>query len=226
VEYELEAAAMIPRYQRSLFWTLLLASVAMAIVLIRFRELAADRIAGHPDAGAESQPLPETVAAPEETVTLLEADDLDDGIAAVTRQMPLPTEPGARARVLLRNLLADYALPQSKHQLPASHEPEGGVAEVFFMTALPNGKTREGAGHQTEQAGQAAVVNLTRSFVDNHPSGIEVESLTLLSIVGTLHANFPAVTEVLFLVDGQPRETLAGHSDLRRVYLASGWAAP
>jgi len=208
---------MIPRYQRILFWSLLLASVAMAIVLIRFRELAADRIAGRSADASETQPLPETVAAPEETVTLLEANDLDGGIAPVTRQMPLPTEAGARARVLLRQLLADYSLPESKHPLAVNHETEGGVDGVFFMA----GPKDEGPG---QADGQTAVVNLTRSFVENHPSGIEVETLTLLSIIGTLHANFPAVAQVRFLVDGQPRETLAGHADLGRVYLAGGSA--
>jgi len=208
---------VIPRYQRILFWTLLLASVAMAIVLIRFRELAADRIAGRSTSGAETQPLPETVAAPEETVTLLEANDLDGGTAPVTRQMPLPAEPGARARVLLRQLLADYSMPGSKHPLTVNHETEGGVDGVFFMAGVKDDKSGQ-------VGGQTAVVNLTRSFVENHPSGIEVETLTLLSIIGTLHANFPAVEQVRFLVDGQPRETLAGHADLGRVYLASGSA--
>ena len=42
--------------------------------------------------------------------------------------------------------------------------------------------------------------------------------LTVLSMIGTLHANFPEITQVRFLVDGQPRETLAGHVDLARVY--------
>lgn len=203
---------MIPRYQRILFWTLLLASVAMAVVLIRLRELAADRVAGHAGNG-ESSALSEAVAAPEETVTLLEASDLDGGVAPLSRHMPLPTETGARARVLLRQLFADYAAPESRHPLPASHDPEGGVEAVFFMDDPPMDKS---AIH-----GQTAIVNLTGAFADNHPSGIAVESLTLLSIIGTLHENFPAVRQVRFLVDGQPRETLAGHTDLSRIYLAS-----
>ena len=47
---------------------------------------------------------------------------------------------------------------------------------------------------------------------------MEVESLTLLSIIGTLHANVPQIEQVRFVVDGQPRETLAGHADLLRTY--------
>ena len=66
---------------------------------------------------------------------------------------------------------------------------------------------------------QLALVNLTGAFANAHPSGLETESLTVLSICATLHANFPAVTEVRFLVDGVARPTLAGHADLTRTYL-------
>ncbi len=71
-----------------------------------------------------------------------------------------------------------------------------------------------------EQTGpQLAVVNLSGGFANNHPSGIETEMLTLLSICDTLHANLPRIAQVRFLVDGQPRPTLAGHMDLTRTYL-------
>jgi len=64
-----------------------------------------------------------------------------------------------------------------------------------------------------------AVVNLSGDFAANHPSGIETETLTLVSICATLRANLPQVREARFLVDGQPRATLAGHADLTRTYL-------
>jgi hypothetical protein len=67
---------------------------------------------------------------------------------------------------------------------------------------------------------QLAVVNLTSAFVAGHPSGIEPETLTVLSICGTLHANLPRITQVRFLVDGQTRATLAGHADLSHIHLA------
>jgi hypothetical protein len=47
------------------------------------------------------------------------------------------------------------------------------------------------------------------------------ETLTVLSICATIHANLPRVTQVRFLVDGQARATLAGHADLSRTYLAT-----
>jgi hypothetical protein len=67
-------------------------------------------------------------------------------------------------------------------------------------------------------AKRTILVNFRGSFVDNHPSGIEVEQLTLNSIIGTLHAAFPDFKEVRFLVDGQSRPTLAGHAGLGHPY--------
>jgi hypothetical protein len=211
----MEGAAMIPRYQRILFWILLLASVIMAVVLIRLREQAADRIASRAYEN-ENAPLSEPAAAPEEAVTLLEANDLDGAIAPVTRNLALPMETGARARVLLRQLLADYAAPDSKHPLAAGP----GVEEVFVMPTPSAGHNpAKPASEPAPNAEQTAIVNLTRAFAENHPSGIEAETLTLLSIIETLHENFPNVQQVRFLVDGQPRDTLAGHADLTRAYL-------
>ncbi len=85
------------------------------------------------------------------------------------------------------------------------------------MPAATSDKTNPSPARSRDQT---AVVNLTSAFAGNHPSGIEPETLTLLSIIATLHENFPAVKQVRFLVDGQPRETLAGHADLTRTYLA------
>jgi hypothetical protein len=186
----------------------------MAAVLIRLREHAADRIASQVPGSAESATL-SAPAAPEEAVTLLEANDFDGSIAPVSRQLALPQEAGARARVLLRQLLVDYAAPESRH--PLASKEGAGVEEVFFM---PTPRTGNADAEKSAPSGQTAVVNLTAAFADNHPSGIEAETLTLLSIIGTLHENFPAVNQVRFLVDGQPRETLAGHADLTRTYLA------
>jgi hypothetical protein len=202
---------MIPRSQRILLWGLLLASVIMAVVLNRLRERAADRLVTiEQNTATEELSLPQGTAA--ESVILLEANDSDGSIAPVTRQIALPKESGARARVLLRQLFADFAAPESKHPLPAGP----GVEQVFFMPATTLAKV----GSSTSNTGaQLAVVNLTRAFAENQPSGIEPETLSLLSIIGTLHENFPNVEQVRFLVDGAPRDTLAGHADLTRTYL-------
>jgi hypothetical protein len=83
---------------------------------------------------------------------------------------------------------------------------------------MPVRSTDPDALQPQSAGGELAVINLHSSFVNAHPSGVGVESLTLLSMVGTLHANLPQIEQVRFLVDGQPHETLAGHADLLRTY--------
>jgi len=196
---------VISRGQRILFWTLLVSSVLMAVVLLRMRERAMDRLL----ASAETMPLNPPAGRPVQSVTMMIANDLDGSIQPATLNVALPMDANARAHVILQHLIVNYARPNAKHPIAANK----GVNEIFFMTlpleanqVVPN---------------TMAVVDLSASFVDAHPSGIEPETLTLLSIIGTLHANFPQISQVRFLVEGQQRDTLAGHADLTRVYLAS-----
>lgn len=196
---------MISRGQRILFWTLLGSSVLMAVVLLRMRERAMDRLL----ASAETMPLNPPNGRPVQNVTLVVASDLDGSLQPVYQNLALPVDANARAHVILQHLIVQYARPSSKHPIATNK----GVNGIFFMN-LPL---------EANQVipGTVAVVDLSGSFVEAHPSGIEPETLTLLSIIGTLHANFPQISQVRFLVDGQQRDTLAGHADLTRVYLAS-----
>jgi len=63
-----------------------------------------------------------------------------------------------------------------------------------------------------------AVMDLNAAFADGHRSGVLVEELTVASLVQTLSANIPGILRVRILVDGKPRETLAGHTDLSCFY--------
>ena len=194
----------IPRYQKVLFWVLLLSSIAMATWLIRLHEKAQDRIL----ATVEQAPLSAPDTASLTPVTLLIANDFDGSLAPVQQGLELPDQPNTRARFLLNQLLAEFAKPNALHPIAQN----AGVDDVFL---LPMTMERDGI------TGQMAVVNLSGSLAQVHPSGIEPETMTLLSMIGTLHANLPDITEVRFLVDGEPRDTLAGHADLSRTYLAS-----
>jgi len=205
---------MISRAQRILFIGMLIAAVTMAAILIRLRERAQDRL----HAVQSSTPLVEPVEAPPTAVTLLIPNDADNSLQESPRSLPLPQDDSARARVLLETLLESFREPNSTHPIAGAGASSGtrgpDIDEVFLM---PLPQSRDGAPNP----GKMAVVNFSASFAQSHPSGIEPETLTLLSIIGTLHANLPAITEVRFLVDGHPRDTLAGHADLTRVYLAS-----
>jgi hypothetical protein len=221
---------MILRYMRIIFWSLIGCIVIMAILLFAEHQNARNRLSSLSDQTPIDAPY--TVSEP---ITFDLANDSDGSITASERQVALPSETTARARALLEHLVTEYSLPGSPHPLQSG----SAVADVFLV-ALPL------TGHQLDSSapaiagatpftlpvrssdpdalqpvgpgGELAVINLHGSFVNSHPSGVEVESLTLLSIIGTLHANLPQIEQVRFLVDGQPHETLAGHADLLRTY--------
>jgi hypothetical protein len=218
--------------QRSVFWCLMLCIFAMGLLLAVERHRERQRI----EALAEQMPIdaPTAVA---ETVTLDLANDQDGSIHPEVRQIALPQAVNARARALIDHLLAAYALPGAAHPLP----PGPAVAEVFLLplpvtgyvanpswpasssakdrTATPVASRDPIALQPQRHGGELAVIDLRNSWVNQHPSGVEVESLTLNSILGTLHRNLPQIEQVRFLVDGQARETLAGHADLLRTYI-------
>jgi hypothetical protein len=182
---------MIPRYQRILFWILIGGIVLMAAFLLHGCRQAHKRLTSFNDA----TPIAAPTTASTEDVTLYLASDADGSITATSFQVALPKDASIRARILLDYLIAQYALPTSAHPLQAGPA----VDDVFLLN-------------------NQAIVNLRSSFVDNHPSGVLVEDLTLQSIIGTLHAALPQITGIRFLVDGGPYDTLAGHADLQRIY--------
>jgi sporulation and spore germination protein len=206
---------MIARYQTILFGVLLAASVVMGIVLWQLRERAHQRLL----TGEDSAPTQAPQVAPAEQATLLVANDADNSLITQIQSLPLPQDPGARARLVLGKLLDLYAAPDAAHPVP------GGAASIAQVFLLPAPTPAAATKSQLPNGPELAVINLTGSFVAGHPSGLEAETLTILSICGTLHANLPRVTQVQFLVDGQVHPTLAGHADLTRTYLTAD-AAP
>jgi len=148
----------------------------------------------------QSQVVVPPASGPTTLVTLYVASDQDGGLRRSQINVPLPQERSERARAILRSLLATYLVPGSPHAIGA----ESDVRDVFLL------------GSDT------AVIDTNAGFADSHPSGVLAEELTIASMVSTLNANDPQITRVKILVDGKERDTLAGHADLRRFYLASG----
>ncbi|MBV8438166.1 MAG: GerMN domain-containing protein [Silvibacterium sp.] len=217
---------MISRAQRILFFAMLIAAVVMAVGLIRLRERAEDRMHA---AQGPTEPV-EQVDAPATPVTLYIPNDLDNTLAGAQRSLRLPQDDSARARVLLAALLEAFRAPQSTHRIGGASSSAArdqaaetlqpaDIDEVYLMP-VP-----QAAGTQTIP-GKMAVVDFSAAFAQSHPSGVEPETLTLLSVIGTLHANLPSITRVQFLVDGRQQDTLAGHADLTRIYLASNNGRP
>jgi hypothetical protein len=157
------------------------------------------------------------------------ANDADGSITLLDRDIALPTETTARAHTLLSRLIVEYSYKDSAHPI----ESGPAIDDVFVLDLPLHPPTSPGApaatisSSDTDQGlaatphtpgGQLAIINLHGTFADHHPSGIEPESLTIQSIIGTLYANFPRIEQVRFLVDGHPRDTLNGHADLLRTY--------
>jgi len=212
---------MIPRHQKIIFTVLLLASLAMSFVLWQLRLRAHQRLI----AGQDLSPTQAPAVAPAEQATLLVANDAFNSLLPQVHSLPLPKDPGARARAILGKLLDLYAASNATHPVPGGG---ASIAQVFLLPASALGTGPEtprttsaaaGSKEQPQSGPLLAVVNLTGAFATSHPSGLETETLTVLSICGTLHANLPSVTQVRFLVDGQQHGTLAGHADLTRTYL-------
>jgi len=221
---------MIPRHMRIVFWCLIAAVIAMGAWLYHVHRQEVARM----QALGNDTPI-DAPATDTEPITLDLADDSTGTITAVTKQIALPSEATARARALVDHLVSEYAQPDSKHPLP----PGTAVDGVFLLPLPINGRELDrnskpnDTGDRTSTTlvpadpnsprpespgGELAVINLRSQFVNGHPSGVEVETLTILSIIGTLHANLPQIEQIKFLVDGQPRETLAGHADLFKMY--------
>jgi len=233
---------MIPRYQRILFWILGGAIILMALVLLRGCEQAREKLTRHRD----ETPLEAPVATQSQTVRLAMANDSDGSITLVERDIALPEETTARARALLARLMAEYSYKDSAHPIesgaavddvflldlplrpPVAAGPLREKAAAPVRSSTVEGGATDGTSGASESGaltsepqvpgGELAVVNLHGAFADHHPSGIEPETLTIESVIGTLYANFPRIEQVRFLVDGQSRETLNGHADLMRTY--------
>ena len=63
-----------------------------------------------------------------------------------------------------------------------------------------------------------AYVDFSSELVDFHPGGTDEEIATIFSIVDSLVYNLPQIKRVHILVNGEERDTLKSHLDLRRDY--------
>jgi hypothetical protein len=179
---------MIPRSLLVGVAVLLAVVVSMGAYLQRMR-----RQAGEVESTAASAlPVPAPATGPTETVTLFVADDDAGTLRRQSIQIPLPGGRQQRAEELLRALLRIYQQPNAGHPL----SPASDLRSIYLVD--PGG----------------AVIDLNAAFADQHRSGIISEQLTVNSMIETLAANVPNIQRVNILVEGQKRDSLAGHADL------------
>jgi hypothetical protein len=140
---------------------------------------------------------------PTETITLWVAQDNPGNLRPQSISIPLAAGRQERAQELMRALLDIYVGKNSPHPLAAAAE----IREVYLVDP------------------GLAVVDVNQAFVDGHTSGVLAEELTVASMIQTLSVNTPGLMRAKILVDGQERETLAGHADLSGFFDVSQVAA-
>jgi spore germination protein GerM len=144
----------------------------------------------------DTRPLAPPPTGPTERVVLFVAHDEDGTLRPESAQIPMPSGRQQRAEELLRALLSIYLDKSSPHVLGPGSE----IRSVFLVDP------------------GIAVIDLNAAFANTHRSGVLVEDLTVASLIHTISANTPGILKVQILVDGNERETLAGHADLSSYY--------
>jgi hypothetical protein len=183
---------MIPRHFQITIALLLLAILVSGVMVIRLRHGEQEVILRETPAVPAAPP----VAGKQERIRMLVAYDDDQALRWRYATVFMPADRGLRAREALRAVLAQYQQTPSPHAVGKGAD----IKDIYLI------------GNDT------MVIDTNSQFADGHPSGILLEQLTMTSLIETLAANVPGIAKVKFLVDGQERETLAGHADLMSFY--------
>lgn len=183
---------MIPRQLIIAVGILLIAALGLSLYAFHMRKTVRATVL----APTDTRPLAPPIAGPTEAVTLFVAHDADGSLRAEAAQIPMSSGRQQRAEELLRALISLYLDKNSPHVLGPGSE----VRSVFLVDP------------------GVAVIDLNSAFADTHRSGVLVEELTVASLIHTVSANTPGIGRVKILVDGQDRDTLAGHADLSDYY--------
>jgi len=183
---------MIPRHLIIAVVVMVVVALAMGFYVWRMPRRAA--VAA--PVASNTQPVAPPASGPTENVILYIAYDDTGSLHARTASIPLPAGRQERAEELLRALIDIYLDKSSPHALGAGSE----IRDVYLVDP------------------GLAVIDVNAAFANLHRSGVLVEELTVASLIETLSANIPGITRAKILVDGNQRDTLAGHIDLTNFF--------
>jgi hypothetical protein len=183
---------VIPRHFAIALSLLLAAALVMGIYAWHMR----GRAAATPVTSSDTQPVVAPAAGPTERVTLWVAYDDIGLLRAQSAEIPMPGARQQRAEELLRALVQLYLQKASPHPLPPGSE----IRSVYLVDP------------------GLAVIDVNAALADGHRSGILAEDLTIASLIETISANVTGISRVKILVEGNQRETLAGHADLSNFF--------
>ncbi|HEY6250682.1 MAG TPA: GerMN domain-containing protein [Candidatus Angelobacter sp.] len=186
---------MIPRHFQIMIALLLAAILVSGVYIIKLKH----REQAKSLQGLEERPVGPPPSGKQEHIQVLVAYDEDRALRWRDATVSLPQQRNLRAREVLRALLTQYLQDPSPHPLGKGAD----IKDVYFINP------------------ETAVVDTSAQFADRHPSGVLLEEMTICSLIETLNANVPGIARIKFIVDGQERETLAGHADLMSFYQSS-----
>jgi spore germination protein GerM len=176
-----------------------LAATAVGLALFFFLSDNRESIKkGRP--GPESSVAEQTPAADarlKRTVKLMFLREENEGLVPEEREIVANEDsPAVEAREIIAELIKG-----SQAGLLSAIPPETKLIQVYV--------TKEGI----------AYVDFSREFADRHPSGTSAEIETIYAVVDSLAYNLKSIKKVCLLVDGEERETLAGHIAIDRPIL-------
>ena len=167
-------------------------AVGMSLYVWQLRR----RAAMNPASVAAVQHVAPPASGPMEKVTVWVAYDDPGDLRPQTVSIPLASGRQERAQELLRALLDIYLDKNSPHPLATGAE----IHDVYLVDP------------------GLVVIDVSQPFADGQTSGILSEELIVTSLIETVSVNTPGLMRAKILVDGQERETLAGHADLSGFY--------
>lgn len=184
-----------PKSARSILILVLAAAVA-GLALIFFMSGNRESLKkSRPTEGpaAEEGAMPED-SRPKRTVRLLFVDEERESLIPEEREIVADAAaPAFEARQIIQELIRG-----SRTGLLSPIPPETKLIQVYVA--------KDGT----------AYVDFSREFADRHPSGSSAEIATIYAVVDSLAINLKSVRKVCLLVDGEERETLAGHIAINR----------
>lgn len=125
------------------------------------------------------------------TVKLYFSASQENYLLSEEREIFASINPNKEAKQILEELIKGPREPSLSPTLPSSTQ----IRDVWME-------------------GDCIYVNFSSSLAKAHPGGSSGELATVYSIVNTLLDNFPAYSRVQILIQGKPRETLAGHINI------------
>jgi hypothetical protein len=178
--------------------------IAAGILIVLVGALIMFYIAGHRREPVGRAPTPATYStspaanAMRRIVHLYFSVPDHSGLTAETRELADPGSPAELGKNIVRALI-DGPREKGERTLPESTV----VRNVFVAD--------DGI----------AYVDFSNMVAEDHPGGVEMEFISIYSVVNSLVLNLEGISAVKLLIGGQESDTLAGHMDLRFPFKAN-----